>query len=548
MKKMIDIFAAALVMLAAAGCEKSEALPNNPVKEKITLSASINNRATKTALGATENGKYPVLWSEDDAIAVIQGEKIFKFTISEGAGTVNGTFSLVETDGCGSAEEFEVDSEIKAFYPFEGVTLSDGNINYKVPSVQQYQTNLAGGASCSSFGNGASPMSAYSLNGSADILQFDNLFGAVKLQLKGAENEKLQSIELFSNAAVSGDASVSISGSKSIGLPTTPTTEQQKVALRKGSSDISLSSSTATEVLISLPSGTHTFSVYIITDKGAYYKKVSAGQEIKPGTILKMPEINLASFENKMSYVENGVIYGEGISLPAGENSEIIWAPVNCGYEPARGTNQGYPYGKLYQWGRKDGSGYDDGSTFRETIIQNFKNEKYQWDGTSEISPEADKFYAGQSGSTDWIILKNDNLWNNNAPDATTTKTQYDPCPEGWRVPTDAELKTLFDNNIRHSFATDNEPNDKHNGMKGVWFYGTTSETDGNKVFFPAAGYRNSYSSCVERSTNGNYWSSTVKDNDKAWYLNFYDMGIGPNIKMNARGRDCGQSIRCVKE
>ena len=74
MKKLFTLFAAALVMLlAASSCEKNEVLPEGNTEGKVvTLKASINNGGTKTSLGEKNGETYPVLWSEGDAIAVIQ--------------------------------------------------------------------------------------------------------------------------------------------------------------------------------------------------------------------------------------------------------------------------------------------------------------------------------------------------------------------------------------------------------------------------------------------------------------------------------------------
>ena len=139
MKKLSTLFAAALVMLAAVSCEKNEVLHNSNTECKvITLSASINNGVTKTSLGDKIGDTYPVLWSEGDAIAVIQtngvGEnqpaKIFKFVLKEGdGGKTKGEFELKTYEDCGYTEEdFEASEEIVAFYPFKDVPRAYINI------------------------------------------------------------------------------------------------------------------------------------------------------------------------------------------------------------------------------------------------------------------------------------------------------------------------------------------------------------------------------------------------------------------------------------
>ena len=46
---------------------------------------------------------------------------------------------------------------------------------------------------------------------------------------------------------------------------------------------------------------------------------------------------------------EYGINHGKGVEIDG-----VVWAPVNCGYHKSD-----YRYGKLYQWGRKYGQGYD---------------------------------------------------------------------------------------------------------------------------------------------------------------------------------------------
>ena len=53
---------------------------------------------------------------------------------------------------------------------------------------------------------------------------------------------------------------------------------------------------------------------------------------------------------------EYGINHGQGVKI-----GEVIWAPVNCGYHATD-----FKYGKLYQWGRKYGQGYDGDATVPE--------------------------------------------------------------------------------------------------------------------------------------------------------------------------------------
>ncbi len=544
MRKLMNIFAAALVMLAAVGCEKNETLLPDKSSKVVTLYATINNGATKTLLGTFEDNKgYPALWSEGDAIAVVQNDIVYKFNLTEGANTTSGTFTLDGTESY--SIPFNSEEEIKAFYPYEGVTLEGGAVKYNIPAVQNYAEN--------SFGNGAAPMTAYREANATENLEFTNLFGAIKLRLKGATGEKLQSVEITSDRALSGEISVTIGDATTVATyPATPDVEQKKVVLRKGMSDIAISEeeNSPTVIYIPVPAESHTFSAYIITDKGAYYKKVSAVQEITAGTIKEMPVLDLlgSEFENRrMSYAENGVYIGEGIALPKSSDGQetLIWAPVNCGYD------ENHKYGLLYQWGRKYGQGYKN-----ETPAPALENGQLSSAADGSLEANKNNFYTGNDN---WLSSQIDDLWYNNTSGASTTKTEYDPCPAGWRVPTNAELVSLVSglNAGEYNYVSTTgqwkgesdwdtaDSEDLHYGLPGFWFYGNTTETTGNKVFFPAAGYRYyNDGSALVRGNYGYYWSSSVSGL-YARTLHFYANGYMPS---GGNSRAFGQSVRCVKE
>ena len=69
--------------------------------------------------------------------------------------------------------------------------------------------------------------------------------------------------------------------------------------------------------------------------------------------------------------------------------------------------------------------------------------------------------------------------------------------------------------------------------------------TNGNSIFLPAAGYRNS-SSLNNAGSNGNYWSSTPNSSNtnNAYNLNFNSS----SVNRNNNNRYNGQSVRPVSE
>ena len=221
-----------------------------------------------------------------------------------------------------------------------------------------------------------------------------------------------------------------------------------------------------------------------------------------------------------VDYEEDGINYGKGVQI-----GNTVWAPVNCGYHKTD-----YPYGKLYQWGRKYGQGYsssDASYPSGENLV-----EGPVMSSLGQDAENRDKFYTSSSG--DWSKVQNDKMWNSGT-ESSPVKTSYDPCPEGWRVPTYAELDQLCRN--RSSWTTSES-------QKGYYFSGEYTTIDGNpQVFFPAAGRRHYDGSALNRGYRGGYWSSRPSGNN-AYYLDFLDSHANMNYDSRARG----SSVRCVQE
>ena len=200
-----------------------------------------------------------------------------------------------------------------------------------------------------------------------------------------------------------------------------------------------------------------------------------------------------------------------------------VWAPVNCGYHKVD-----YKYGKLYQWGRKYGQGYDEDDALVPSFTQG---------GVSEIggnhNSNSNVFYIGFE---DWLDTPNDNIWNSGT-ESKPVKTESDPCPSGWRIPTYSELNELSQN---HSSWTANEK-----GYLGYWLSGRNSYVDDvPQVFFPAAGFRYIGGNASGRGKYGFYWSSRPYKS-KSYILGFNNSVINRD---EADYRTRGSSIRCVQE
>ena len=272
----------------------------------------------------------------------------------------------------------------------------------------------------------------------------------------------------------------------------------------------------------------------LVTAHSAGTAKVTAAAGGKSGTCTVSVSALAVAFADYIDeYNEN---HGKGIVV-----GMTVWAPVNCGYHETD-----FKYGKLYQWGRKYGQGYSgslyDASykvigTYSDTEVPTIEE-----GGVSVITgnhkSKANIFYTGASSYRyDWVDPQDGTLWNTGS-ESKPVKTEYDPCPAGWRVPTYAELNELCQN---YSSWTSEE------GQPGYWFSGASSYTESvPQVFFPAAGYRDYDGPAYNRGSNGYYWSSRPN----SYYtddLNFSSSSVNMG-SYYCYFRADGLSVRCVQE
>lgn len=102
MKRLFVLAASALLLSA---CAKENIKPNEPTDQNGEIPLlEIGLSTTKTALGTEAAGKFPIVWSEGDEIAVIDNmgvegkQNISVYRIKEGIGTDKGLFEHVSGD------------------------------------------------------------------------------------------------------------------------------------------------------------------------------------------------------------------------------------------------------------------------------------------------------------------------------------------------------------------------------------------------------------------------------------------------------------------
>jgi hypothetical protein len=192
------------------------------------------------------------------------------------------------------------------------------------------------------------------------------------------------------------------------------------------------------------------------------------------------------------------------VTSPTGK----IWMDRNLGASQiATSSIDAASYGDLYQWGRPT-----DGHQLRNSATAS---------GPVASGSEGSNFITNNSVTRDWLAPQDDFRWNSNTTGGVT-KTGNDPCPTGYRVPTEAELQAEL---------VEFSPRNAAGAFESL-------------LKLPVAGSRfRSNGAIFNLGSTGFYWSSTVSGTS-ARYLIFSSSGI----LISTDSRADGFSVRCLKD
>jgi uncharacterized protein (TIGR02145 family) len=180
-----------------------------------------------------------------------------------------------------------------------------------------------------------------------------------------------------------------------------------------------------------------------------------------------------------------------------------IWMDRNLGAsQAATSSTDANSYGDLYQWGRR-ADGHQCRTSATTTTL------------SSTDQPVHGDFILANSGNYDWRSPQNDNLWQG-------INGVNNPCPSGYRLPTNAEL----------------------DAERLSWSQNNSAGAFASPLKLPMAGGRDlSDGSLYAVGAYGDYWSSTV-NGASAGYLYFGSS----DAYMVDFYRAHGLPVRCLKD
>ena len=196
--------------------------------------------------------------------------------------------------------------------------------------------------------------------------------------------------------------------------------------------------------------------------------------------------------------------------------------------------------GLLYQWGRKDpflgSSSISSSILAKSTITWPSDVSSNSSNGTiAYVIAHPTTFITSNGKNYDWYYTGDSSTDNTRWTTSETTKSIYDPCPAGWRVP-DGGRKGVWS-----KAGFDDTTYDSAN--EGISFSITSLST----TWYPASGYRHySFGSLSAVAHDGLYWSTSPSSSSNNAYGMYFNCE-GRLDPWNYFSRADGLAVRCLR-
>ena len=475
MKKYIQSMMAFAAIVSFASCSSEDnntTIENESATKVMTFTATQEGDEQSTRAAISTSDRKVINWEEGDQISIFDGTNNKQFTLKDGKGTPNATFT-------GEALE---SGSYTAVYPYQSTASLSGNdvTNVTLPATQTATDN--------SFDKNAALMMAQS---NSNTLNFKNVVGYVKV--KPTFNCTRIDLKAFDNSAVlAGTGTVSYNNGK----PTLDLSETKDYAITLRG-DIKANKYYYIAVPpVTLKAG---WTIQFTASDGKVYSRKGT----KPITFTRNKVTNLGEFATTGDYPARGDIVRAdqevdmGVFKINGKNYRLIFAKSNL-TKDGLAANE-YDYGDYFAWGATEPWYYSATQTWKPGKEAGF---------TEANAPTLSKRYNANE-----VLSSSD--------DAARQILGGD-----WQLPTKEIWVALYNanNNKVYWGLAGNKKYDTISGIKGMKI--SKKDDPNTYIFLPAAG--SAGTECNNVGDFGYYWSGRANSSTKPYYLYFTIGGGNP--------------------
>lgn len=494
MKKYIQSMMAFAAIVSFASCSSEDnntTIENESATKVMTFTATQEGDEQSTRAAISTSDSKVINWESEDKISIFDGTTNNQFTLKDGKGTPNATFT-------GEALE---SGSYTAVYPYqENASYSGGVVtNVTLPATQT--------ATANSFDKEAALMMAKSDN---TTLEFKNAVGYVKVTPKFACTKiVLQAAE--ESEYLAGRCTLSYGD----GMPSIAFTSEQSTSITLSGN---ITANTAYYIAVPAVTLSTGWSISFTDNTGNVYTRTGSNSiTFKRNIVINLGEFSRTDNNLKLTLKENGKVPADkqvdmGVFTIGEKKYRLIFTKSNL---TATGLAENETdYGDYFAWGATE-PWYSE--------INNTSTNCSEWTAVWK-SDKTDGYYETTCPS-----------YNNDAEyvENGILKMEYDPARKilggDWQIPTQAIWQALVNNSSSKGWD---------DGRKGYTFT-NNSQT----LFMPAAG------DVWEISFEyvgiwGSYWSGTADSDNCAYCLCIMSDEVDAQGIFN---RSFGCSVRPVR-